>query len=144
MEIRTRKRTNDCGIEPLAGNDIRAGILSFKIILLGWSMPTPMMFKNIQQHHHSAKQNVFSDSTHPDSKVPGPNIGPIWAPCWPHEPCYQGNCSISIKHSFLLLYCCGCTTYSYPSQWLHWHWGSYITVPITLEDITWPINNKPQ
>ena len=22
---------------------------------------------------------------------PGP-VGPRWAPCWPHEPCYQGRC----------------------------------------------------
>ena len=29
----------------------------------------------------------------PDSKVHGANMGPTWillAPCWPHEPCYQG------------------------------------------------------
>ena len=29
----------------------------------------------------------------PDSKVHGANMGPVgprWAPCWPHEPCYQG------------------------------------------------------
>ena len=36
----------------------------------------------------------------PDSKVHGANmgqhgahlgpVGPRWAPCWPHEPCYQG------------------------------------------------------
>ena len=28
-----------------------------------------------------------------DSKVHGANMGPTWvlsAPCWPHEPCYQG------------------------------------------------------
>ena len=34
----------------------------------------------------------------PDSKVHGANngahlgpVGPRWAPCWPHEPCYQGK-----------------------------------------------------
>ena len=28
----------------------------------------------------------------PDNKVHGVNKGPIWwAPCWPHEPCFQGN-----------------------------------------------------
>ena len=29
----------------------------------------------------------------PDSKVHGAHLGPIgprWAPCWPHEPCYLG------------------------------------------------------
>ena len=26
----------------------------------------------------------------PDSVVHGANMGPTWAPCWPHEPCYQG------------------------------------------------------
>ena len=33
----------------------------------------------------------------PDNKVHGANmghlgpVGPRWAPCWPHETCYQGN-----------------------------------------------------
>ena len=27
----------------------------------------------------------------PDGKVHGANIGPMWAPWWPHKPCYQGN-----------------------------------------------------
>ena len=29
----------------------------------------------------------------PESKVHGAHLGPVgprWAPCWPHEPCYQG------------------------------------------------------
>ena len=33
-------------------------------------------------------------STHPDSKVHGANMGPIWdrqAPCLSHEPCYLGR-----------------------------------------------------
>ena len=39
----------------------------------------------------------------PDSKVHGAHLGPVsprWAPCWPHEPCYQGNiCSdIPVHH----------------------------------------------
>ena len=25
-------------------------------------------------------------------------VGPRWAPCWPHEPCYQGN-YLSISYS---------------------------------------------
>ena len=24
----------------------------------------------------------------------GPHVGPRWAPCWPHEPCYQGAHSL--------------------------------------------------
>ena len=35
------------------------------------------------------------DSLHPDSKVHGANMGPIWgprwAPCWPHKFCYLGS-----------------------------------------------------
>ena len=27
----------------------------------------------------------------PDSKVHGANMGPRWAPCWPHKPCCQGD-----------------------------------------------------
>ena len=33
----------------------------------------------------------------PDNKNHGANMGPVsprWAPCWPHEPCYQGYHSI--------------------------------------------------
>ena len=26
-----------------------------------------------------------------DNKVHVANMGPRWAPCWPHEPCYQGS-----------------------------------------------------
>ena len=29
----------------------------------------------------------------PDGKVHGAHLGPVgprWAPCWPHQPCYQG------------------------------------------------------
>ena len=41
--------------------------------------------------------NLELNSAHhyPDSKVHGANMGPTWvlsAPCWPHEPCYQGRC----------------------------------------------------
>ena len=31
--------------------------------------------------------------TNPDNKVP---VGPRWAPCWPHEPCYQGKQKLCI------------------------------------------------
>ena len=35
----------------------------------------------------------------PDSKVHGANLGPVgprWAPCWPHDPFYQGG---YLKHT---------------------------------------------
>ena len=37
---------------------------------------------------------VSSKSAHPYNKVHGAHLGPVgprWAPCWPHQPCYQGN-----------------------------------------------------
>ena len=40
-----------------------------------------------QKHAHLLSQIC------PDSKVHVANIGPtwvLWAPCWPHEPCYLG------------------------------------------------------
>ena len=33
---------------------------------------------------------VLWDVGVPDNKVHGANMGSTWAPCWPHEPCYQG------------------------------------------------------
>ena len=38
---------------------------------------------------------ICHDCRYPDSKVPEANMGPTWvrprwAPCWSHEPCYQG------------------------------------------------------
>ena len=36
----------------------------------------------------------FTTEIDPDSKVHGVHLGPVdprWAPCWPHEACYQGN-----------------------------------------------------
>ena len=48
----------------------------------------------------------------PDSKVHGDNmgvhlgpIGPRWAPCWPHEPCYRG-----------------CFSWIRLSSWSAWPW----------------------
>ena len=41
----------------------------------------------ISPHNWAVMQKV------PDSKVHGANMEPTWvlsAPCWPHEPCYQG------------------------------------------------------
>ena len=42
-------------------------------------------------------QEVVSKQLCPDSNVHGADMGPTggpvgprWAPCWPHEPCYQG------------------------------------------------------
>ena len=40
----------------------------------------------------------------PDSKVHGAYLGPTWvlsAPCWPHEPCYQGI-SDTVKPSWFI------------------------------------------
>ena len=37
-------------------------------------------------------------------------VGPIWAPCWPHEPCYQGEYYLRIctgeVDDYLTLYVC--------------------------------------
>ena len=44
MNLRARERESNCWIEASAASDIRAGIRSFKMILLRWSMPTSMMF----------------------------------------------------------------------------------------------------
>ena len=38
--------------------------------------------------------STFQDQNFPDSKIHGANMGPTWvllAPCWPHEPYYQGE-----------------------------------------------------
>ena len=40
----------------------------------------------------------------PDSKVHGAHLGPVgprWAPCWNHEPCYQGLNGLIMRE-------CGC------------------------------------
>ena len=49
-----------------------------------------------------------SFNLYPDSKVHGANMGPTWvrsvsprwAPCRPHEPCYQGMSSVGCRHSY--------------------------------------------
>ena len=55
--------------------------------------------------------------------------GPRWAPCWPHEPCYVGNC-LSHKTTNLIIYPCPTCTllwsvsnlfYPYPSGLLYLH-----------------------
>ena len=38
--------------------------------------------------------------TAPASKVRGAHLGPVgpkWAPCWPHERCYQGRLSSKLR-----------------------------------------------
>ena len=30
-------------------------------------------------------------------------VGPRWAPCWPHEPCYQGSSPLSNGQQFSLM-----------------------------------------
>ena len=46
--------------------------------------------------------------TIPDSKVHGSNMGPTWvlsAPCWPHEPCYQGwSTSLQSNVACIIMY----------------------------------------
>ena len=47
--------------------------------------------------------NHFLSQSLPDSKVHGANMGPVgprWAPCWPHEPCYQA-CILSKAQQYL-------------------------------------------
>ena len=37
---------------------------------------------------------MYRPRTYPDSRVHGAHLGPVsprWAPCFPHEPCYQGT-----------------------------------------------------
>ena len=46
-------------------------------------------------NHHAEFIVLSQESYHPtqafpDSKVHRALDGPRWAPCWPHEPCYQG------------------------------------------------------
>ena len=48
--------------------------------------------------------NPLSVDIYPDNKVHGANmgppVGPRWAPCWPHEPCYRGSLSHqTIRHA---------------------------------------------
>ena len=52
-------------------------------------------------------QYLFPANIYPHSKVHGANIGgqlgpvaPRWAPCCPHEPCYQGSISDEIGSGF--------------------------------------------
>ena len=33
------------------------------------------------------------------SLLPGYSVGPRWAPSWPHEPCYQGSCTLPMVTS---------------------------------------------
>ena len=42
--------------------------------------------------------------TFPGSKVHGAHLGPVgprWAPCWPHEPCYLVCCHIMITNGLI-------------------------------------------
>ena len=45
----------------------------------------------------------MQDQHYPDSKVHWDNMGPIRvlsAPCWPHEPCYQGSSGYVVSHAW--------------------------------------------
>ena len=53
--------------------------------------------------HHGDATYMPTRCIVPDSKVHGANMGPTcpvgprWAPCWPHEPCYLG--CLSYRHT---------------------------------------------
>ena len=39
----------------------------------------------------------------PESKVHGAIMGPRWVPCWPHEPCYQGDFLLNKGPGYLFI-----------------------------------------
>ena len=44
-------------------------------------------------------------------------VGPRWAPCWPHEPCYLGSCDTCWLYPHLLgLLCCHCDNHTIVSN----------------------------
>ena len=57
----------------------------------------------------------------PDRKVHGAHLGPTgprWAPCWPHELCYLGQCpSCFVYQPFMEPWMCICVSYHFFSQW---------------------------
>ena len=56
-----------------------------RILSLFWKSDRPL--------GNTAIEILQSNINIPDSKVHRAHLGPVgprWAPCWPHEPCYQG------------------------------------------------------
>ena len=52
---------------------------------------------------------LFDSLHYPDSKAYGAYLGPggpRWAPCWPHEPCYQGTYSDDKIIMTAIPFCC--------------------------------------
>ena len=96
----------------------------------------------------------MSSSLHPDNKVhgahPGP-IGPRWAPCWPHEPCFQSG-----YHQVLLArhreesgkLPCSVDTHCIHNNSVIWHLTDGIRLWLTKwtmgVSIAWPILPKEQ
>ena len=63
---------------------------------------------------HQPLWMMLSGGRDPDNNFHGTHVGPVgprWAPCWPHEPCYQGRFqeSINSKRNFQKLW---------PALWL--------------------------
>ena len=42
--------------------------------------------ENTHDKYHFSVESEVQSWLNPDSSP----VGPRWAPCWPHEPCYQG------------------------------------------------------
>ena len=51
-----------------------------------------MLYKNLDSKVHGGQHGAHL----------GP-VGPRWAPCWPHEPCYQGSNYVMVSESAQLL-----------------------------------------
>ena len=57
--------------------------------------------KNMDLEHltiNSQKRPDFKGHRGQHGAHLGP-VGPRWAPCWPHEPCYQGACMNVVRYS---------------------------------------------
>ena len=64
-------------------------------------MARPITASNMRQHMSYFElcrgtimvwlEERWMDGHDPDSKVHGAKMGPMWAPCWPHDLCYLGN-----------------------------------------------------
>ena len=62
-------------------------------------------WKMLYQSDQTRLYNGVKHRGDPDNKVHGANMGPTWvlsgprwAPCWPHEPRYQGSSSVISKN----------------------------------------------
>ena len=87
---------------------------------------------DIDLYRTTTKHNIAR--TYPGSKVHGTNTGPRWAPCCPHETCYQGiyflagtnpNFTIQCVVGYLL-----CLPYQVPFLILCFHENSLKRIPV--------------